>query len=87
MKGRIALYIIDGDSFSFISFMPRPKYYSPTIDRFLVSVLYHEARRQKKPMTALTNALLETALRSSEGWRHAESALALKEDPPPCAQT
>jgi len=34
MKGRIALYIIDGDSFSFISHMPRPKYYSPAIDRF-----------------------------------------------------
>jgi hypothetical protein len=63
--------------------MPRPKHYSPTIDRFLVSVLYHEARRQKRPMTSLTNGLLEQALRNSDSWHQAQSAWVLKEEPPP----
>ena len=63
--------------------MPRPKYYSPTIDRFLVLVLYHEARRHKKPMTTLTHSLLELALRNSKGWRQAQSALALQEESTP----
>jgi hypothetical protein len=67
--------------------MPRPKYYSPTIDRFLIKVLYHEARRQKKPMTTLTNNLLESALRDSESWHQAESSamMVLNESPPPPA--
>lgn len=64
----------------------RPKYYSPAIDRFLVSVLYHEARKRKRPMTALTNELLENALRDSESWQQAQAAMSLKEDPPPYAQ-
>lgn len=63
--------------------MPKPKHYSPQIDRFLVSVLYHEAKRQRKPMTELTNELLWTALRGSESWEQAESALILKEEPAP----
>jgi hypothetical protein len=63
--------------------MPRPKHYSPTIDRFLTSVLYHEARRQKKPMTTLTNGLLEQALRNSDSWHQAQSVMVFKEGPPP----
>jgi hypothetical protein len=63
--------------------MPRPKHYSPVIDRFLISVLYHEARRQKKPMTTVTNGFLANALRNSESWHQAQSAMMLKEDPPP----
>jgi hypothetical protein len=63
--------------------MSHPKHYSPAIDRFLIAVLYREARRQKKPMTVVTNDLLEKSLRDSESWHLAESALVLKEDPPP----
>jgi hypothetical protein len=63
--------------------MPRPTHYSPTIDRFLISVLYHEARKRKQHMTVLTNTLLESALRDSDSWHQAESALVLKEEPPP----
>lgn len=47
--------------------MSRPRHYSPTISRFLVSVLYHEARHQKIPMTKLTDRLLLNALRGSAG--------------------
>lgn len=42
--------------------MPRPRHYSPQISRFLVSVLYHEARRRKMPMTKLTDHLLRQSL-------------------------
>ena len=54
--------------------MPRPQHYCPAINRFLVSCLYHEAKAQKKPMTVLTNQLLETALAGSESWRKAQEA-------------
>lgn len=38
------------------------RYYSPRLDRALVSRLYHEAKVQRVPMTVLTNRLLESAL-------------------------
>ena len=49
--------------------MPRPQHYSPTIERFLVSVLYHEARQRKIPMTRLANEILKGGLAGSTGWR------------------
>ena len=48
--------------------MPRPRHYSPAIQRFLISVLYHEARSQKIPMTKLTNQILEERLKGFPGW-------------------
>ncbi len=53
--------------------MARPRHYSPALSRFLVSVLYHEAKAQQIPMTKLTDRLLRQALTGSEGWRKAES--------------
>ncbi len=61
--------------------MARPRYYSPQLGRFLVCVLYHEARRRGQPMTALANQLLESALAGSEGWQEAEQAMRLQEAP------
>ena len=55
--------------------MPRPQHYSPVIERFLVSVLYHEARHRKIPMTQLTNEILKTGLANSEGWQLAMQSL------------
>jgi hypothetical protein len=52
--------------------MPRPQHYSPAIQRFLVSVLYHEARSKKIPMTKLTNQILEDRLKGSTGWMIAQ---------------
>ena len=49
-------------------------YYYPKISRFLVSVLYHEARSRQMPMTALTEALLREMLEGSKSWRTAEAA-------------
>jgi hypothetical protein len=62
--------------------MARPKHYSPQLNRFLVCVLYHEARKQKKPMTTVTRSLLEKVLKGSESWQQAEAAMALKETAP-----
>ena len=60
--------------------MARPRHYSPPISRFLVSVLYHEARHRKIPMTKLTDKLLLHALRDSPGWITATN-LRLAEEP------
>ena len=63
--------------------MPRPKHYSPSLNRFLICVLYHEAKRRKVPMTVLANALLESSLRGSDSWRQAEDAMRLRETSSP----
>ncbi len=46
--------------------MSRPRHYSPAIKRHLVTALYHEAKRQGRPMTDLANDILETALREPQ---------------------
>jgi hypothetical protein len=55
--------------------MAKPRHYSPVISRFIVSVLYHEAKHRKLPMTQLTDELLIAALRDSQGW---QTAISLK---------
>lgn len=62
--------------------MPRQLHYSPAIQRFLVSALYHEAHRRGVPMTKLTNELLEKALLGTDGWRKAEESMVLQETAP-----
>lgn len=61
--------------------MSRPRHYSPQLSRFLVSVLYHQAKHRKIPMTKLTDELLQNALRGSPGWIQA-TTLTLAEDSP-----
>jgi hypothetical protein len=62
--------------------MPRKSlYYTPKISRFLVSVLYHEARSRRMPMTTLTEALLTKSLEGSKSWRAAVASL-IRETPP-----
>jgi hypothetical protein len=66
--------------------MSKPRYYSPAIKRHLVTALYHEAKRQRRPMTELTNEMVETALREMESQRptqHGGNAMILHESPPP----
>jgi hypothetical protein len=62
--------------------MPRALYYSPRISRFLVSVLYHEAKRRQIPMTRLTDELLRKQLVGCESWEEAQ-AMRVAEEPPP----
>jgi len=56
--------------------MPRKNpYYCPKISRFMVSVLYHEARSRQMPMTELTESLLRESLEGSQSWHVAAAAL------------
>ena len=55
--------------------MAQSRHYVPRISRFLVSVLYHEAKKQRMPMTKLTEHLLAQSLRGSASWAKAESSL------------
>ena len=57
--------------------MPRETHYVPAIDRFLLKVLFHEARHRKVPMTKLVALLLRDALRGGEGWSLAEAEIAV----------
>ena len=41
------------------------------ISRYLVSILYHEAKHRRIPMTKLTDALLVEALRAAPVWHTA----------------
>jgi hypothetical protein len=59
------------------------KHYSPQLNRFLISVLWHEGQRQKKPMTEIANELIESGLRGTESWQAAASAMGLQELPGP----
>ena len=61
--------------------MAQSRHYSPQLSRFLVSVLYHEAKHRKTPMTKLTDELLQKALCGSPGWIQATN-LRLAEDTP-----
>ena len=49
----------------------RPNHYSPAIQRFLVTALYHEAKARRQKMTILVNDLLTRALADGEGWKKA----------------
>ena len=49
--------------------MARPTHYSPVIRRDLVGLLYHEAKRRKKPMTKLVDEILRKALEGNETTR------------------
>ena len=46
--------------------MAHPRYYSPRLDRDLVSRLYHQARAERMPMTALASRLVREGLASKE---------------------
>jgi hypothetical protein len=43
----------------------QPRYYSPRLDRALISRLYHEAKRHRLPMTKLANQFVEEGLSRS----------------------
>jgi len=42
--------------------MAQPRYYSPRLDRDLISRLYHQARTERVPMTALASRLIREGL-------------------------
>jgi hypothetical protein len=58
----------------------RKTHYSPHLSRFIVSVLYHEGKRRRIPMTKLADELLRQQLAGSESWEKAEQ-LRVAENP------
>jgi len=63
--------------------MAKATHYSPRISRFLVSALYHEAKRRHIPMTKLTDELLHNQLAGSQGWIMAQETR-IAENPSTC---
>ena len=66
--------------------MPKARYYSPQLERDLVTSLYHAARSQRVPMTRLASMLVRDGLARMGGDDGSESAI-VREDPPapdPC---
>ena len=61
--------------------MPQARYYSPRLDRDLISPLYHTAKRRRVPMTTLTSALVREGLARLSGSDGIESMI-LREEPP-----
>ncbi len=62
--------------------MPRQRYYSPQIKRFLITCLYFQAKAEKVSMTVLTNRLLENVLRHGDGWTKAREMNPQATNPP-----
>lgn len=60
--------------------MPR-KHYSPRISRFLVSVLYYEAKSRQIPMTTLVDVLLRQGLKGCPSWEQGQE-LRVREELP-----
>ena len=66
--------------------MSRPRYYSAAIKRHLVTALYFEAKKQGRPMTDLTNEILEKAFRELQPQCPTEQGvdgMVLHDAPPP----
>ena len=61
--------------------MARARYYSPRIERQLVSRLYHQARALGIPMTALTSRLVNDGLARMTDHREPATPV-IREDPP-----
>ena len=45
---------------------PMERYYSPRLDRDLITMLYHEAKARRLPMTKLASDLIRAGLRRDE---------------------
>ena len=61
--------------------MATAKYYSPRLDRDLISPLYHAAKSRRVPMTRLASTLIREALSHLSGSGYQESAT-VREEPP-----
>jgi hypothetical protein len=59
--------------------MPRSRYYTPSLSRFNVCALFHEAKTRGIPMTRLANDLVEAGLKETPGWKEAQEAMRLGE--------
>ncbi|MEP6673470.1 MAG: hypothetical protein ABJF10_30260 [Chthoniobacter sp.] len=58
--------------------MAKARYYSPRLDRDLITRLYHQARTERVPMTALASRLIREGL----GQKECASGAVVAEEPP-----
>ena len=58
--------------------MAQAKYYSPRLDRDLITRLYHQAQTERVPMTALASRLVRAGLAE----RNRETSTVVAEEPP-----
>jgi hypothetical protein len=58
--------------------MAHSRYYSPRLDRDLISRLYHQARAERVPMTALASRLIREGL----AHEHRATGYIVAEEPP-----
>jgi hypothetical protein len=56
--------------------MAKDRYYSPQLRRELISPLYHEAKRQRVPMTQLASRFVQDGLSQAGHSRIAEEPIA-----------
>ena len=61
--------------------MPASKYYSPRLDRDLITPLYHTAKSRRVPMTQLASALVREGLARCTAVADVSSSI-LREEPP-----
>jgi hypothetical protein len=61
--------------------VPKARYYSPQLERDLITCLYHTARSRGVPMTRLASMLVRDGLARMGGNGGGESAI-VREDPP-----
>jgi hypothetical protein len=59
--------------------VPRARYYTPQLDRDLVTSLYHTARARRLPMTKLASALVREGLARMAD---TDGSAAVREEPP-----
>lgn len=63
--------------------MASAKYYSPRLDRDLISPLYHAAKNRRVPMTRLASTLIREGLSQFTGSGSEETAIVREESPAP----
>ena len=61
--------------------MPAARYYSPRLQRDLISLLYHAAKARRIPMTRFASSLVREGLARLDGGRDDEACV-LREVPP-----
>ena len=61
--------------------MASQRYYSPRLDRGLITRLYHAAKARRVPMTVLTNQLVEQGLAQAEDFVPPLESPTVREDP------
>ena len=64
--------------------MPRTRYYSPRIERELVSQLYWAAKKERVPMTVLASRLIANGLNGHKA--NPAEAMTAQERPEPAAR-